>query len=117
MKNIFKKLVIPLLFTTTSFGIYKLSNKFNLNNKIEFKNNLIQEVSCEDIPYTGKPGTKYERTFMAIKPDGVQRNLVGEIIKRMEKKGFILVGLKMVQPSEDLARFQSFLILENTMLT
>ena len=39
-----------------------------------------------------------ERTFIAVKPDGVQRNLVGEIIKRLEVKGFKLVGLKMVTP-------------------
>ncbi|KAM8825501.1 nucleoside diphosphate kinase 3 [Synchiropus picturatus] len=43
-----------------------------------------------------------ERTFIAIKPDGVQRRLVGEILRRFEKKGFKLVGLKLVQPSKDL---------------
>ncbi|PNJ66004.1 NME1-NME2 isoform 3, partial [Pongo abelii] len=45
-----------------------------------------------------------ERTFIAIKPDGVQRGLVGEIIKRFEQKGFHLVGLKFVQASEDLLK-------------
>ncbi|CAO2644849.1 Nucleoside diphosphate kinase A [Lemmus lemmus] len=40
-----------------------------------------------------------ERTFIAIKPDGVQRGLVGEIIKRFEQKGFRLVGLKFMQVS------------------
>ncbi len=44
-----------------------------------------------------------ERTFLMIKPDGVQRNLVGEIIKRLETKGYTLVGLKMMQVSRDLA--------------
>lgn len=44
-----------------------------------------------------------ERTFIAIKPDGVQRGLVGEIIKRFEAKGFTLVGLKLVQVSRELA--------------
>ena len=38
-----------------------------------------------------------ERTFLAIKPDGVQRGLIGEIIKRFEVKGFKLVGMKMLQ--------------------
>jgi len=38
-----------------------------------------------------------------IKPDGVQRNLVGEIISRFEKKGFQLVGLKLIQISPELA--------------
>ncbi|KAL1772255.1 nucleoside diphosphate kinase A [Sigmodon hispidus] len=45
-----------------------------------------------------------EHTFTAIKPDGVQRGLVGEIIKRFEQKGFCLVGLKFMQASEDLLK-------------
>eukprot|EP00697_Spironema_sp_BW2_P016930 gnl/Spiro4/8440_TR4433_c0_g1_i1.p2 gnl/Spiro4/8440_TR4433_c0_g1~~gnl/Spiro4/8440_TR4433_c0_g1_i1.p2 ORF type:complete len:192 (+),score=43.46 gnl/Spiro4/8440_TR4433_c0_g1_i1:39-578(+) len=45
-----------------------------------------------------------ERTFIAVKPDGVQRRLVGRIIKRFEDRGFTLVGLKMVRPSDALAR-------------
>jgi nucleoside-diphosphate kinase len=44
-----------------------------------------------------------ERTFLAIKPDGVQRGLVGEIIRRFETKGFTLVGLKFLQPTKELA--------------
>ncbi|MCC5628698.1 MULTISPECIES: nucleoside-diphosphate kinase [Nostoc] len=44
-----------------------------------------------------------ERTFLAIKPDGVQRGLVGEIIRRFETKGFTLVGLKFLQVSRELA--------------
>ena len=37
-----------------------------------------------------------ERTYLMVKPDGVQRGLVGEIISRFEKKGFKIVGLKML---------------------
>lgn len=44
-----------------------------------------------------------ERTFLAIKPDGVQRGLVGEIIRRFETKGFTLVGLKFLKVSRELA--------------
>nr|1NPK_A Chain A, Nucleoside Diphosphate Kinase [Dictyostelium discoideum] len=44
-----------------------------------------------------------ERTFLAVKPDGVARGLVGEIIARYEKKGFVLVGLKQLVPTKDLA--------------
>ena len=40
-----------------------------------------------------------ERTFIMIKPDGVQRGLVGEIISRFEKKGFKLVAMKVMQAS------------------
>ncbi len=38
-----------------------------------------------------------ERTFIAIKPDGVQRGLIGEIIKRFELKGFKLAAMKLIQ--------------------
>jgi nucleoside-diphosphate kinase len=44
-----------------------------------------------------------ERTFIAIKPDGVQRGLVGQIITRFERKGFKLVGLKLMKVSRELA--------------
>ncbi len=44
-----------------------------------------------------------ERTFVMIKPDAVQRGLVGEIIKRFEQKGLKIVGLKMIQMDRDLA--------------
>ena len=40
-----------------------------------------------------------ERTFIMIKPDGVQRGLIGEIISRFEKKGFKLVAMKVMQAS------------------
>ena len=38
-----------------------------------------------------------ERTFIMIKPDGVHRGIVGEIIKRFENKGFKLVAMKYMQ--------------------
>lgn len=44
-------------------------------------------------------GGVHERTFVAIKPDGVQRRLVGEIIRRFERKGLQLVGMKLLQVS------------------
>uniref|UniRef100_A0A3B1JI87 Nucleoside diphosphate kinase n=1 Tax=Astyanax mexicanus TaxID=7994 RepID=A0A3B1JI87_ASTMX len=47
------------------------------------------------------PGVR-ERTLVAIKPDGVQRRLIGQVIKRFEQRGFQLVGLKMLQVSEEL---------------
>ena len=45
-----------------------------------------------------------ERTFIAIKPDGVQRGLIGEVIKRFELKGYKVVGLKYLQVSEEQAK-------------
>jgi len=44
-----------------------------------------------------------ERTFIAIKPDGVQRGLVGEILGRFERKGFKLIALKQLTPTRELA--------------
>jgi len=44
-----------------------------------------------------------ERTFVMIKPDGVDRRLVGEILSRFERRGLRLVGLKMVKPDRELA--------------
>lgn len=44
---------------------------------------------------------KKERTLVIIKPDGVQRTLIGEIIKRYERAGLKLAGIKMVVPTED----------------
>jgi nucleoside-diphosphate kinase len=46
---------------------------------------------------------KMERTFLMVKPDGVQRNLIGEIVGRFEKKGFKLVGGKLMQITRELA--------------
>ena len=45
-----------------------------------------------------------EKTFIAIKPDGVQRGFISEIIGRFERKGFKLVGLKQLIPSKELAQ-------------
>lgn len=49
------------------------------------------------------PHPKNERTFVIIKPDGIQRSLVGEIVARFERAGLKIVGLKMaVLPEEKL---------------
>lgn len=45
-----------------------------------------------------------ERTFLMIKPDGVKRNLIGEVINRFETKGFKLVEAKLMTITNDLAK-------------
>ena len=60
-------------------------------------------TNCEALPVYGKPGTNQERTFIAVKPDGVQRGLIGDILARFEKRGYKLVGLKMVWPTKQMA--------------
>jgi nucleoside-diphosphate kinase len=44
-----------------------------------------------------------ERTFVMVKPDGVQRGLVGEVISRLEERGLKLVGAKFMEIDEELA--------------
>ncbi len=44
-----------------------------------------------------------ERTFIAVKPDGVKRGLVGEIVRRFERKGFKLIGIKMLDVTPEMA--------------
>ncbi len=44
-----------------------------------------------------------ERTFLMVKPDGVQRGLVGNVVSRLENKGFKLVAMKMMQISPEMA--------------
>lgn len=44
-----------------------------------------------------------EKTFIMVKPDGVQRNVIGDIVGRFEQKGFKLVGAKLMQVSNELA--------------
>ncbi|GAA4709046.1 nucleoside-diphosphate kinase [Brevibacillus fulvus] len=44
-----------------------------------------------------------EKTFLMVKPDGVQRNLIGEIVSRFEKKGFTLAAAKLMNVSRELA--------------
>jgi nucleoside-diphosphate kinase len=48
--------------------------------------------------------TSVERTLIIIKPDGVERGLIGPIITRFEQRGLKIIGLKLMQVSEQLAR-------------
>ncbi|AET38036.1 nucleoside diphosphate kinase Ecym_2294 [Eremothecium cymbalariae DBVPG len=45
-----------------------------------------------------------QRTFIAVKPDGVQRGLISQILARFENRGYKLVGIKMIVPTEALLR-------------
>ena len=44
-----------------------------------------------------------EKTFVLVKPDGVQRSLIGEVIVRLERRGLKLIGAKFMQVSQELA--------------
>ena len=45
-----------------------------------------------------------ERTLILVKPDGVQRGLIGQVISRFENRGLKLIGMKYIQMSEELAK-------------
>ncbi len=46
-----------------------------------------------------------QTTFLMVKPDGVQRGLIGEIIARFERKGLQLIGAKLIQVTKEQAEF------------
>merc|ERR1712012_344413 len=62
------------------------------------------DSSSEVTDNSSKMAGNRERTFIMLKPDAVQRGLVGEIIKRFEQKGFKLVAMKMMHASEELLK-------------
>ncbi len=43
-----------------------------------------------------------ERTLVLVKPDAVERGLVGEVLRRIEAKGYTIVGLKLVSPTREI---------------
>ncbi|MFC3687847.1 nucleoside-diphosphate kinase [Aquipuribacter hungaricus] len=45
--------------------------------------------------------TSPERTLVIVKPDGVRRGLTGEVLRRIEAKGYVLVGLRMVEATQE----------------
>ncbi|KAG8529776.1 nucleoside diphosphate kinase [Bacidia gigantensis] len=62
---------------------------------------LRQATSSKNKEEKGEPSKMTtEQTFIAIKPDGVQRGLIGPIISRFENRGYKLVAIKMCQPGE-----------------
>lgn len=46
-----------------------------------------------------------EKTFLMVKPDGVQRGLIGEIVGRLERKGFQLIGAKLMLITKEQAEY------------
>jgi nucleoside-diphosphate kinase len=46
----------------------------------------------------------HERTFFMIKPDGIHRGLIGEVIRRVERKGYKISAMKMLRISEEMAK-------------
>ncbi|KRY54965.1 Nucleoside diphosphate kinase [Trichinella britovi] len=63
-------------------------------------------VSCEFLPLCSKKeissNARDERTLVVVKPDGVQRGLIHQVLRRFEQRGFKLVSLKMLMANDDL---------------
>eukprot|EP01088_Endostelium_zonatum_P011392 TRINITY_DN25522_c0_g1_i1.p1 TRINITY_DN25522_c0_g1~~TRINITY_DN25522_c0_g1_i1.p1 ORF type:complete len:241 (-),score=55.27 TRINITY_DN25522_c0_g1_i1:53-748(-) len=97
----FSSLTKPVIFGTVAAGaatyVYK-SNTQSLTSAV---------FQCEGpqqrVPNEGLPGTRYERTLIVVKPDGVQRGLVGEVISRFERKGYKLVAVRSLQATKEFA--------------
>jgi nucleoside-diphosphate kinase len=70
-----------------------------------FQNNVTIFVDCSPRQSVHNVvGVEYmEKTYLMVKPDGVQRNMIGEIIARFEKKGFQLIGAKLLSIPKELA--------------
>ncbi|CAI8583803.1 unnamed protein product [Vicia faba] len=79
------------LFTSTTFSYPKTFRTRSSTESGIFLPHLIASLKQVD------------QTYIMVKPDGVQRGVVGEIISRFEKKGFKLTGLKLFQCSKELA--------------
>ncbi|CAH3014253.1 unnamed protein product [Porites evermanni] len=92
-------------FSIKKYKVKKLNNKKVGGHAAEIKSELPVGKSAEPpgiSPHKveNKPD-KTERTLIMVKPDGVQRGLIGDIIKRFEQKGFKLVAMKFMQASEE----------------
>jgi nucleoside-diphosphate kinase len=85
-----------------SICVLLLSSKLTTSSITKLSLSLIPAISGEPSVKTSiHASDTEERTFVAIKPDAVQRNLIGEIIKRVEGKGLKVVALKLIRPSTD----------------
>lgn len=71
--------------------LFVISNSSSLENDIEY---FCTAAKVAEVP---KTVTAEERTLIIVKPDGVQRGLVGEVLRRYEAKGLKLIAIKMVR--------------------
>ncbi|KAJ6645506.1 Nucleoside diphosphate kinase [Pseudolycoriella hygida] len=91
-------LIAIYLFSSVQFS----SDAADCGNSELFESQDVK-LEMDSCSQTSKE-SKTERTFALIKPDGVQRNLIGDIIRRYEVKGLKLLALKFVQSTEDVLR-------------
>ena len=63
---------------------------------------LINSINYEQHELTILPNSRNERTFVLVKPDSVQRGYFGDLLSRLEKKGFRLVLMKFLLPEKEI---------------
>ncbi|CAM0138187.1 nucleoside diphosphate kinase Ndk1 [Umbelopsis sp. WA50703] len=83
-----KKLVVGAVAATAGYAYYQATQT---------------PILADSKNVAGVKGTDSERTFIMIKPDGVQRGLIGKVVSRFEERGYKLVAMKTVAPSKELA--------------
>lgn len=74
------------------------------NTKDTSKNTAKSSETAKPKTEANKPKDFVQRSLVVLKPDAVQRGIVGEIIQRFERVGLKIVGMKMVNPDEKLYR-------------
>lgn len=94
------------LRTTHLSAFHSKSHLFSFNNSPSHPHATKTRNSRKPrifLPHLVASMEQVDETYIMVKPDGVQRGLVGEIISRFEKKGFKLTGLKLFQCPKELA--------------
>ncbi|OAR02080.1 hypothetical protein LLEC1_06373 [Akanthomyces lecanii] len=94
--------ILPFLLLGFCFLLFPIQNKesYSLSPVISESQASIHTFSPR-ASTDSSPKMSTEQTFIAIKPDGVQRGLVGPIVSRFENRGFKLVAIKLVSPSKE----------------
>jgi len=96
-----KSSVAPLMYAGTLAGASAVAGWYLAQKKTSpLQFNIIPQLMASPPPPEDLPNK--ERTFIMIKPDGVARGLVADIIKRFEQRGYKLVAMKMMTPSLEL---------------
>ncbi|KAJ4771145.1 Nucleoside diphosphate kinase [Rhynchospora pubera] len=89
---------------STAASFYENAGGYNASHNRLFSAALAIPVAGYMLMDKEAHAAELERTFIAIKPDGVQRGLIAEIISRFERKGFKLVAIKLIVPSKEFAQ-------------
>ncbi|CAG8496840.1 6838_t:CDS:2 [Racocetra fulgida] len=94
------RILIVIVTVITLFSIFDWLSDRPENDKITVKSENFTSYSI-----TAKMSSEpKERTYIMVKPDGVERGLVGEIIKRFENKGYKLVALQLLPVGKDVVK-------------